>query len=164
MGDSRIWRGIALLGGLQEWGRPGQKLLPERHFLGLCRGKMPLSDWSIPTNFLRDRCQANGEAVVGGREEVADFSKKVFVVRNQATFNPPLLRIAEKVERGAAQELQLREHPEHRQHPGAKRHFSWFARRRITPRQQGGSQMKFKAQLVAIKARFHAIEKGRVGV
>src|SRR5262245_61983763 len=132
MGDGRIWRGITLLGGLQEWRRPGQKLLPQRRFLGFCRGKMPLFDRSVPANFLGDRCQANGEAMVAGREEVADFTEKVFVVRNQAPLGPPLLRIAEKVERGAAQGLQPREYPEHRQYPGAKRHLSWFTGRRIT--------------------------------
>src|SRR5262245_19740776 len=112
---------------------------------------MPLFDGSVSTNFLGYRCQAHGKAMIGGREKFADFPKKVFVVRNQATFGPPLLRVAEKVERGAAQELQLCEYPEYRQHPGAKRHLSWFPRRRVAPRQQGRGQVEFEAQLVAVE-------------
>ena len=98
-----------ILGGLEERGGPRQKLLPQRRFFGFCRGQMPLFDRSVSANFLRDRRQAHGETVVSGREELADFSEQIFVVRDQATLGPPILRIAEKVERGAAQELQLRE-------------------------------------------------------
>ncbi len=42
------------------------------------------------------------------------------VLADQRPLHPPHFRTAEKVERGAAQELQLREHSEYRQYPGAE--------------------------------------------
>src|SRR6187401_2712443 len=115
-----VWLRSRLLGGLKERSGPRQKLLPQRCLLGFCRGQMPLFDRSVAPNFLGDCRQSDGKTVVTGREKLADFSEQVFVVRDQTTFSPPILRIAKKVERGAAQELQLRKQPEHRQHPGAE--------------------------------------------
>src|SRR5579864_878821 len=80
-----------------------------------------------------------------------NFAEHRLVVGDQLAFGPPLACAAERIESGAAQDLEPRQNAEQRQQPRTETHLARLAGRRIEPRQKWRREMKFKTQIVAIK-------------
>src|SRR5512146_310051 len=66
---------------------------------------------------------------------------------------------AERIERRAAQDLELLQHAESAEQPGPERHLLRLAGRLVAARQQRWRKKELEAQIVAVEGRFHPLDE-----
>src|SRR4051812_24868070 len=116
-----MWESIfTLFGGLQQRRLAGAELLQQGRLVGLGGSKVAGLDRAEAADFLRDRSEADSKRMIVGRQLGEDFLERCPVIRDQLTLGPALLRIAEDVERRAAEEFEAGEHLECAHHPRAE--------------------------------------------
>src|SRR5262245_38421503 len=93
-------------------------------------------DVAEAADLLRDGSEANRDGMVLGRQLLDDLTEQRLVIGDQLALGAALLRIAENVERGAAQEFESREHAERRQHPRTELHLARQPRHAVLAREQ----------------------------
>src|SRR5690606_10336664 len=81
---------------------------------------MPLLHMAVAADMLRDASNLDGEGVVGGGEACRKLAHRLLILLYQCPLGLSLLRPPEGIERGAAQEPELRQKTERRHHRGAE--------------------------------------------
>src|SRR5262245_9716426 len=122
--------------------RPGAELVEQRGLVGLGGGEMAHLHMPEAADLLRDRREADREVMVLGRELAEHLVEHRFIVADELALGAALLGAAERIEAGAAQELELREQAEGAQHPRAEGHLARLACGGIAPRQQRRREME----------------------
>ena len=100
---------------LSNTGVPARNCSSKRRLVRLGGDEMLLLDVAEAADFFRDRGKTDRDMMIVRRELRQHFVEHRFIVRDQLAFGAPLLRMAERIERRAAQELQFRQQPERRQ-------------------------------------------------
>src|ERR1700688_829584 len=95
------------------------------------------------------------------RQMFDDLTQYILIFCDEPAFCSALGSIAERVERGAAQELEFRQHTEYVEQPRPERHLLRLAGDRVAPRQQWRRQMEFEVQIVAVEGGLHPPHKTR---
>src|SRR5215468_8597794 len=107
-----VWhhdRGVAtLLRRLEQHRRARAELRKERRLLGLGGRERAHLDMAEAADLVRNGGQRDREMVVLRREPLENLAEHRLVVGNQRALGAALLRIAERIEGGAAQALELR--------------------------------------------------------
>src|SRR5438552_18280932 len=109
---------------------------------------MPRLHVSEAADFFWNGAESHREGVILRRELAHDLAEQRLVVGDQLALGAALFRVAEDVERRAAQEPEFRQRAEYGQHPGAEGHFLRHARDRILFREQRRREMEFERELV----------------
>src|SRR5262245_23168868 len=115
--------GAKLLRRLEQRRRAGAELLEQRRFVGLGSLEVAQLDVAEAADLLRDGGEADRDVVVVGIELRQHLLEQRLVVAHDRALGPPLGRIAERIEGGAAQELEFRQQPEQRENPRTERHL-----------------------------------------
>ena len=89
---------------LRNGAAPARELLPQRRFLGLGGGQMPLFDRAEAADFFRDRRKRDRDMMIGRRQMLEDFLEQIFVVGDQPALRSALGGIAERIERACRAE------------------------------------------------------------
>src|SRR6266513_3524129 len=87
----------------------------------------------------------------------------LLVLADPPPLGPALFGVAEYIQRGAAQALQLREDPERGHHPAAELRFARFSRARIGLIENGRGEVEFQL-VAAIEHAFDPSRECRVGI
>src|SRR5262245_43462359 len=153
-----------LLRRLEQRRRAGAELLEQRRLVGLGGLEVAQLDVAEAANLLRDGGEANRDVVVVGIELRQDLLEQRLVVAHERALGPPLGRIAERIEGGAAQELEFRQQPEQRENPRTERHLPRLAADLVLAGKQRRRQMHVQAKILAAELGVHLLEEGVVGV
>src|SRR5439155_18321999 len=108
-------------GNLPLWlGLRTAELLQQTRFRRLRRYEGAFLDVAVTADLVRYARQLHRDGVIGGSEFRHDLVELLDVVFDQLPLVPPFVGLAEDVERATAQSLELCEHLEGGQHPGAE--------------------------------------------
>src|SRR5262249_14188497 len=102
----------------EEGRRAGAELVEQRRLVGLGGLEMAQLDVAEAADLLGDGGEADRNVVVVGIELAEHLLEQRLVVAHERAFRAALDRIAERVQRGAAQELEFRQGAEQREDPG----------------------------------------------
>src|SRR5579871_3101633 len=126
----------------------------EKHsFLGFRRRDRALLDRTKAADLLGNRGNRNRKRAVRRGERSNQFLEIGDVIRDQLALELAFLAVAERIEQGAAEELELRKHTEGGLDPWPEAHLPRAPAIRVLLREQGRRQMKFVAKV--------AVEGGR---
>src|SRR5262245_60171671 len=116
-----------LFGSLEQ-GRPaGTELVEQCRLVGLGGAQVTLLHVTEAADLFRNTGECHGDMMVVRSELIQDLRQHRFVVGDKGPLGASLDRIAEGIECGAAQPLELRQEPEHREHPRAERNLARLA-------------------------------------
>ena len=131
--------------------RGGAELLEQRRLIRLGDRKMPLLDVAETADFFRDGGKTDREMMIVRRQTRQHLVEHRLVFADQRALGAAFERAAKRIERGAAQEFQLRQYAERRQQPRPETHLARQAGVLVAARQQRRRQMKLEAQIVAVE-------------
>src|SRR5215469_346300 len=140
----------ASLCGLEQRRSPGAKLFEQRRFASFCGREVAQLDVAEAADFFRDRREADRKVMIVGSEAGEQLIKQRFVVAHQLPLGLALRRVTERIERGAAQELRLREQSKHREHPWSEAHFARLAGNLVAPGEERRREVESQTQIVAV--------------
>ena len=107
---------------------------------------MALLDVAEAADLFRDRGETDRDVVVLGRELGDEFVEQRLVVANKLPLGLALGGQAERIKRGAAQELELREQAECTEHPWTEAHLARLAGGLVVPGEKRRREMEREAQ------------------
>jgi hypothetical protein len=119
--------------------------------------------WPYPRMCSGDGGDFHREPEVFAVQAIEQLGHRHFVFHDQPPFGPALFGVAEDVQRGAAQSLQLREDPERGHHPGAELGLRRLARARIRLVENRRSEVEFEL-VASLEHRFDLPGERRIGV
>src|SRR5262245_8078518 len=154
-GLHRATESASLLGCLQQWRRTGAELLQQSALIRLGGFEMTLLDMTEATDLFRDRRKADRQVMVLRGELGKDLLKQAFIVADQRPFGLALGGVAERIERGAAQEFQSCQQPEQAEDPRPKSHLARNAGDLVFGREQGRRKVDVVAHVLATERIAH---------
>src|SRR6202043_3700148 len=107
---------------------------------------MPHLDVAETADLLRDRRDGDRQMVVVGIELLQQLRQGRLVVGDELALGAALGPIAERIERGAAQELEAHEQPEALPQPRPEGDLARLSGAAIAPRQERRGEMELEAQ------------------
>src|SRR5262249_31595920 len=150
--------GYRLLRGLEEGRRAGAELVKQRRLVGLGGLEMAQLDVAEAADLLGDGGEADRNVVVVGIELAEHLLEQRLVVARERALGRALDRIAEGVERRAAQELEFRQGAEQREDPGTECHLPRLAGGLVATREQRRREMYMEAEIFAAELVVHLLE------
>src|ERR1700690_2465458 len=130
---------------LEKWRGAGAKLLAQSGFLGLGGYQVPLLDVTESADFFRQSSQFYCQTMIVRRQMFDNLGQKFLIFCDQPPLCSALSGIAEWMGRGAAQDLEFRQHTERAEQPRPERHLLRLTGDLVAARQQRRRQMEFEA-------------------
>src|ERR1700730_15592716 len=112
---------------------------------------MPHLDVAETADLLRDRRDGDRQMVVVGAELLQQLRQGRLIVGDELALGAALGPVAERIERGAAQELEAHEQPEGGEQPWPEGDLARLSGAAVAPRQERGREMEREAQALAVE-------------
>src|SRR6516164_6211067 len=125
---------------------------------------MPLFDVSETADFLRDGGETDRQMMIFRRQLGDHLIEHRLIIVDQSPLGAALDRIAEWIERGAADESHLRQQLESRKQPRPKAHLARQPGRSIPAGKQRRRKMKLEPKMLAVEFSLDLFFERTIGI